>query len=315
MTPLLFSLSLLLLSFFPANVVQAGEVLPSQETDSPIFYYGFINNERYQHYMPSKSPNIQRDRDLITISCNKGYTVAVKKASIRDLNEEENDYTKMAQEMCSKKEQCKIDVRKFKRNTENNQIDITSDLMVEYICMSSQKNLYDGNTFHQGVTQKYLVVRDQSLACTQNGNDVMKFSSISKALETCTRDNCKYVVWNDEERRAIICHGWNSNDLVEKKNNITYINPILFYTHGYATFLNYMSICDHVIKSAPHNLSMAKSVDVCSHLDCDYFTKSYEGSIRSLNNHRNGKSWFCKGFPTIVPMDGFITSVNLSKFT
>ncbi|SBS96786.1 conserved Plasmodium protein, unknown function [Plasmodium ovale curtisi] len=248
------------------NVVQAGEVLPSQETDSPIFYYGFINNERYQHYMPSKSPNIQRDvkikaRDLITISCNKGYTVAVKKASIRDLNEEENDYTKMAQEMCSKKEQCKIDVRKFKRNTENNQIDITSDLMVEYICMSSQKNLYDGNTFHQG------------------------------ALETCTRDNCKYVVWNDEERRAIICHGWNSNDLVEKKNNITYINPILFYTHGYATFLNYMSICDHVIKSAPHNLSMAKSVDVCSHLDCDYFTKSYEGSIRSLNNHRNGKSW------------------------
>ncbi|SCO93912.1 conserved Plasmodium protein, unknown function [Plasmodium malariae] len=285
-----------------------------KETDIPIFYYGFINNEGYQHYLPSKYSNTLSDRDLISVSCHKGYTVAIKKASIIDLNDEENDYKDMAQEICSKKEQCKIDVRKFKRNTNNNQIESSSELTIEYICMSSQKNLYDGNAFHQGVTHKYLVVRDQSLACVQNYKDVMIFPSISKALETCTINNCNYVVWDDKDKKAVICKGDNAEILIEKKNNITYINPNLFYTYGYVTFLNYMSICDNVVKSAPYNLSIPKSVDVCSHLDCDYFTQSYAGSIRSLNNHKNGKTWFCKGFPTIIPMDGFITSVNISKF-
>ncbi|KAI4836633.1 hypothetical protein MKS88_004432 [Plasmodium brasilianum] len=232
-----------------------------KETDIPIFYYGFINNEGYQHYLPSKYSNTLSDRDLISVSCHKGYTVAIKKASIIDLNDEENDYKDMAQEICSKKEQCKIDVRKFKRNTNNNQIESSSELTIEYI------------------------------SCVQNYKDVMIFPSISKALETCTINNCNYVVWDDKDKKAVICKGDNAEILIEKKNNITYINPNLFYTYGYVTFLNYMSICDNVVKSAPYNLSIPKSVDVCSHLDCDYFTQSYAGSIRSLNNHKNGKTW------------------------
>ncbi|CRH01264.1 conserved Plasmodium protein, unknown function [Plasmodium relictum] len=291
------------------------EYLPNKEEDSSIFYYGFINNEEYQHYMPSKYPNIQGDRDIIIISCFKGYIIQIKRAFIIDLNDEENDYTKMAQNICIKKEQCTIDVRKFKRNTNNNSIDFSSELKIEYICMSSQKPLYDGNIFHQGVTHKYLIVRNQSSACAQNNENVIKLPSISKAIEICTLNNCNYVVWNNEEKKAFICKEHNNDNIIEKKDNVTYINPNYFYTHGYATFLNYMSVCDNTIKTVPYNLSMTKSVDVCSHLDCHYFTKSYPGSIRSLNNVRNGKSWFCKGFPTIIPMDGFITSVKLSKFT
>ncbi|GAB67924.1 hypothetical protein PCYB_124900, partial [Plasmodium cynomolgi strain B] len=239
------------------NFVTPEEILPTKETDSPIFYYGFINNEVYQHYLPSRYSNVLRDRDSIRMSCNKGYTVAVRKASIIDLNEEENDYKNMAKEICSKKEQCQIDVRKFKRNTKNPHLDFSSELAIEYICMSSYKNLYDGKAFHQG-----------------NSSEVTKFMSISKALEACTLNNCKYVIWNDEDKRAVICNSDNLDHFVEKKNNVTYMNPANFYTPGYATFLNYMSICDHVLKSAPYNLSTPKSVDVCSHLDCDYFTRS-----------------------------------------
>ncbi|CAI7722222.1 conserved Plasmodium protein, unknown function [Plasmodium vivax] len=313
MTPPFRVLALLLALL---NFASPEEILPTKETDSPIFYYGFINNEGYQHYLPSRYSNVLRDRDSIRVSCNKGYTVAVRKASIIDLNEEENDYTNMAKEICSKKEQCQIDVRKFKRNTKNPHLDFSSELALEYICMSSYKNLYDGNAFHQGVTHKYLVVRDQSLACAQNSSKVTKFVSISKALEACTLNSCKYVMWNDEDKRAVICDEDNLDQhFVERNNNVTYMNPANFYTPGYATFLNYMSICDHVLKSAPYNLSTPKSVDVCSHLDCDYFTRSFAGSIRSLSNHGNGKTWFCQGFPTIIPMDGFVTSVKLSKFT
>ncbi|GAW82425.1 hypothetical protein, conserved [Plasmodium gonderi] len=301
--------------FTLVKITTSEENLVTKETDSPIFYYGFINNEGYQHYLPSKDSNILGDRDIVRISCNKGYTVVVRKASIIDLNEEENDYTNMAKEICSKKEQCQIDVPKFKRKTNNPHLDFSSELSIEYICMSSQKNLYDGNIFHQGVTHKYLVLRDQSLACVQKSKEVIKFISISKALEACTLNNCKYVTWNDENKRAIICTADSSDNFIEKKNNITYMNPTYFYTNGYTTFLNYMSICDQILKSAPYNLSIQKSIDVCAHLDCDYFIKSYAGSIRSLNNHGNGKTWFCKGFPTIIPMDGFVTSVKLSKFT
>lgn len=63
-------------------------------------------------------------------------------------------------------------------------------------------------------------------------------------------------------------------NMIEKKNSIIYIHPNYFFTYGYATFLNYMSICDNIIKQVPYNLSITKSADVCSHLDCDYFTKS-----------------------------------------
>ncbi|KEG04730.1 hypothetical protein YYE_00305 [Plasmodium vinckei vinckei] len=296
------------------NINPSEENLPHRENDSSIFYYGFINNEKYQHYLPSKYNNIEFDTDLIKLSCHKGYTVEIKKASIVDLNEEENDYTDMAKELCFKKEQCQIDVKKFKRNTKNKQLDFDSKLSVEYICLSSQKNLYDGSSFHQGVTHKYLIVRDKSLACIQNDKDLKKFASVSKALEACSLWNCKYVVWNDEEKKAIICSDDSSDNLITKNNDITYINPTVFYTYGYTTFLNYVSICDEVIKSVGHNLSMGKSVNTCKELDCDFFTKSYAGSIKSLNNNKNGKTWFCKGFPTIVPMDGFVTSVNLSKF-
>ncbi|CAA9989481.1 conserved Plasmodium protein, unknown function [Plasmodium knowlesi strain H] len=297
------------------NFATPEEILPTKETDSPIFYYGYINNEGYQHYLPSRYSNVLKDRDIIGVSCNKGYTVAIRKASIIDLNVEENDYTNMAKEICSKKEQCQIDVRKFKRNTKNPHLDFSSELAIEYICMSSYKNLYDGNAFHQGVTHKYLVVRDQSLGCAHNTSDVTNFTSISKALEACTLNNCKYVIWNDEDKRALICNADNLDNLVEKINNVTYMNPANFYTPGYATFLNYMSICDKVLKSAPYNLSTPKSVDICSHLDCDYFTRSFAGSIRSLSNHGNGKTWFCQGFPTIIPMDGFVTTVKLSQFS
>ncbi|CRG94857.1 conserved Plasmodium protein, unknown function [Plasmodium gallinaceum] len=307
----LFFFFFFLFSLFKNN---SSKDLSKREEDSSIFYYGFTNNEEYQHYMPSKYPNIQRDRDLIIMSCNKGYTVVIKRAYIIDLNDEEYDYTKIAQNICIKKEQCSIDVKKFKRNTNNNSIDSSSELRVEYICMSSQKPLYDGNIFHQGVTHKYLIVRNQSSACAQNNENVIKLESISKAIEVCTLNNCNYVVWDNEEKKAFICKEENNDNIIEKKNSVTYINPNYFYTYGYATFLNYMSVCDNIIKAVPYNLSMTKSVDVCSHLDCHYFTKSYPGSIRSLSNTRNGKSWFCKGFPTIIPMDGFITSVKLSKF-
>ncbi|VWU48654.1 conserved protein, unknown function [Hepatocystis sp. ex Piliocolobus tephrosceles] len=295
-------------------VAYTKENINNQAVNSPVLQYGFINNEHYKHYLPSKDSNILKNTDLITISCQKGYTVAVKKAIIIDLNEEENDYTQLIKEICSKKAQCKIDVRQFKIKIKHNAIDATSELILDYICISSENNLYDGRSFHQGITQKYLTVRDRTIACVQNSENVEKMLSISKALEKCSKNNCTYVVWNAEEKKAVICYENNSHDLIEKKNNITYINPTFFYTYGFATFLNYMSICENVVKSVPYNLSMGKSVDVCSHLDCAYFTKSYAGSIRSLNNNNSGKSWFCKGFPTIVPMDGFITSVNLRKF-
>lgn len=296
------------------NINFSEENSPHRENDSSIFYYGFINNEKYQHYLPSKYNNIEFDTDLIKLSCHKGYNVEIKKASIVDLNEEENNYTHMAKEICFKKEQCQIDVKKFKRNTKNKQLDFNSKLAVEYICLSSQKNLYDGSSFHQGVTHKYLIVRDKSLACIQNDKDLKKFVSVSKALESCSLWNCKYVVWNDEEKKAIICNDDSSDNLITKNNDVTYINPTVFYTYGYTTFLNYVAICDEVVKSVAYNLSIGKSVNTCKDLDCDFFTKSYAGSIKSLNNNKNGKTWFCKGFPTIVPMDGFVTSVNLSKF-
>lgn len=307
----LFCVLFLLVLF---GTAYANDYVSSQATNSPVLYYGFTNNEHYKHYLPSKDSNILKNRDLITISCHKGFTVVIKKALIIDLNDEENDYTQMIKDMCLKKEECKIDVRQFKHRIKHNSIDATSELIIDYVCMSSENNLYDGRKFHQGVTPKYLTVRDRSLACVHNGKNVEKLSSISKALEMCSKNNCTYVVWNHEENKAVICNDNHSHDLIEKKNNITYINPSFFYTYGFATFLNYMSICDDIIKSVPYNLSMEKSVDVCSHLDCDYFTKSYGGSIRSINS-KSGKSWFCRGFPTIVPMDGFITSVSIKKFT
>ncbi|SCM18366.1 conserved Plasmodium protein, unknown function [Plasmodium berghei] len=274
------------------NINLSEENLPHRENDSSIFYYGFINNEKYQHYLPSKYNNIDFDTDLIKLSCHKGYIIEIKKASIVDLNEEENNYTHMAKELCFKKEQCQIDVKKFKRNTKNKQLDFNSKLAVEYICLSSQKNLYDGSSFHQGVTHKYLIVRDKSLACIQNDKDLKKFVSVSKALESCSLWNCKYVVWNDEEKKAIICNDNRSDNLITKNNDITYINPTVFYTYGYTTFLNYVAICDEVVKGIAYNLSMGKSVNTCKNLDCDFFTKSYAGSIKSLNNNKNGKTWY-----------------------
>ncbi|CDO67124.1 conserved Plasmodium protein, unknown function [Plasmodium reichenowi] len=304
-----------LLSLLKVTFIYSKDHVNNNEEDSSIYYYGFINNEVYNHYLPSKYANIKSDNNLIKISCSKGYTVEVKRAYIVDLEDEVNDYTNMASQICQKKEECNIDIKKFKRNTNNNAIDFSTELNVEYICISSQRNLYDGKHFHQGVTHKYLIVRDQTLACVEKNKNVITFPSINKALEVCNMDNCNFVIWNPDEKRATICKENVYENMIEKKNSIIYIHPNYFFTYGYATFLNYMSICDNIIKQVPYNLSITKSADVCSHLDCDYFTKSYPGSIRSLDNTKNGKSWFCKGFPTIIPMDGFITSVKLSKFT
>lgn len=309
-----FLVSLLFFLFALCNLSSsATDYSSAKEEDSDIFYNGFINNEEYQHYLPSKYPDTLRDKDTLRVICRKGYSVSIKRAYIIDLNDEEQDYTLMAQQLCHGKEQCNINVRTFKRNTNSNSIDHTSELSVEYICLSSEKPLFDGNRFHQGVTQDYLVVRDKSLACAQKGDYAYSFPSISKAKEVCSSENCTSVIWNNEEQKAVICKEDNSDNLIEKKGSVIYMNPNHFYNEGYVVFLNYMSICDKMIKSVPHNLSLSKSVDVCSHLDCDYFTKSYAGSIRSLKNTKNGKSWFCKGFPTIIPMDGFITSVNIHK--
>lgn len=63
-------------------------------------------------------------------------------------------------------------------------------------------------------------------------------------------------------------------NLITKNNDITYINPTVFYTYGYTTFLNYVAICDEVVKGIAYNLSMGKSVNTCKNLDCDFFTKS-----------------------------------------
>lgn len=309
-----FIVSILFFLFVLNNLRgSANEHLSNKEEDSDIFYNGFINNEGYQHYLPSKYPDSLKDKDYIKIICKKGYTVSVKSAFIIDLNDEEQDYTSMAQTLCENKEQCNINVRNFKRNTNSNTIDQNSELNIEYICLSSEKPLFDGNKFHQGITNDYLVVRDRTLACAQKGVHVFSFPSISKAKEMCDLKNCISIIWNNEENKAIICKDDNSDNLIEKKGNIVYMNPNHFYTDGYAIFLNYMSICDNMIKSIPHNFTLLKSIDICSHLDCKYFTKSYAGSIRSLKNTKNGKSWFCKGFPTIIPMDGFVTSVNINK--
>ncbi|KNG77647.1 hypothetical protein PFMG_03911 [Plasmodium falciparum IGH-CR14] len=83
----------------------------------------------------------------------------------------------MASQICQKKEECNI----------------------------SQKNLYDGKHFHQGVTHKYLIVRDQTLACVEKNKSVITFPSINKALEVCNMDNCNFVIWNPHEKRATIC--------------------------------------------------------------------------------------------------------------
>lgn len=302
---------LLLLSLHIVKFADADHS-PAKEEDSAIYYEGFVNNETYQHYMPSKYPETLSDKDLITLTCNKGYTVLIKRAFIIDLNGEENDYTEMAKDICINKEYCSVNVRNFKRNTKNNALDHSTELNIEYICMSSEKPLFDGNNFHQGVTSKYLVLRDISKACAKSGEPVLEFGSIPKAMEACNLSNCTYVTWNNEKRKAFICKD-DVENLNEKKGDVTYINPTFFHTNGYAVFLNYMSLCDSVIKSVPHNLSMFKSVDVCSHLECHYFTKSYEGTIKSLKNAKQGKTWFCKGFPTMIPMDGFVTSVNLNK--